>query len=576
MEVNIKKMKSKFIPVLFSACALIFLLEALFLSYNKFFTIDEFQYAHAAWLCAQGKIPYRDFFDHHFPLLYQMFAIFFIFSNNPLTILILRGAMFFFLILNLLALGIINTKFSREYLSSILGIVFLLSCWPFITRAIEIRPDGVAFSLFISCLAILYLHKNKLNLPPLRKFFYPFAAGIVLALAVWSSQKVLVYGSPIAFFLLVDLIGFHKKKREVNLTGNPYVFLLGSGVIVLLLLWFLLLTGSLELMLYWCISFPMEMQDGFHGFSWAKYFFPGFSWFFWAVPLFLIGWFFSLVKLNKKWSPIELLLLWLPFSTFISYVIQAAPYDYSLIPFYAIGALYAGRGGGVIIEKLSVSYKLPKLLKITSLVIFVAVLAGAVLLNIRFFARFNEDNNHYQLKVLTRINELSNDNEVFFDNTGNFVSRRHAYYFYYNCQFMRDNWQDKYTKEIPQAIFASQCTWLFEDYRASELPKTVIAFITGHFVRYSPDLWVWGKKIKGKGEFLAVKEGDYFLYPLDIFKESEIRIGSRKIDSTIFKMKKGNYQVLSNGDKEFYIIYLPANRQPFKPDNSPAVSTFVR
>ena len=42
----------------------------LFKSYALHGFRDEFQYAHAAWLVSKGAVPYRDFFDHHFPLLY--------------------------------------------------------------------------------------------------------------------------------------------------------------------------------------------------------------------------------------------------------------------------------------------------------------------------------------------------------------------------------------------------------------------------------------------------------------------------------------------------------------------------
>ena len=43
-------------------------------SQSRFFTIDEYQYGHATWLVAQGQLPYRDFFEHHFPLSYVLHA----------------------------------------------------------------------------------------------------------------------------------------------------------------------------------------------------------------------------------------------------------------------------------------------------------------------------------------------------------------------------------------------------------------------------------------------------------------------------------------------------------------------
>lgn len=576
MASKLKTITLHIISAIFWACALVFLLVTLFLSFNKFFTIDEFQYAHAAWLCAHGMVPYRDFFDHHFPFLYQIFSVFFIFSNNPLTILYLRAGMILFLILDFCAIWLINSKYSRNYLSSLLGIVFLLCCWPFITRALEIRPDSMAFALFFCSLAVVCFHKKEINIPPFKRFCHPFTAGMILALAVWSSQKVLVYGAPIALFLLVDFISYHQKKRGNSLFGNPYHFLNGSMLVGFIILGYLFLTRSLVTMWFWCIMFPMEMQAGFQGFSWAKHFFPGFGWYFWVIPLFLVGWISSLIRLKKEWVPIEVLLLTLPFFAFLSYIIQVAPYDYSLIPFYAVFALYAGRGGGFIIEKLVKSTQLPNLIRFSALVCFIISIMIAVLLNLQTFARFMEDNNASQLQVLKQISTLTEEDEVFFDNTGNFVSRPHAYYFYYNFPFMREDWQIKFTKEIPEAVFDSKCTWLFEDDRSAELPEPVISFLLAHFVRYSPELWVWGRKFYGKGTFKAIKNGKYFIYPEDVLEGNDIRLGDKKIKKQIFSLAEGYYRVSSKVNKEFYIIYLPADGKTFKPDKDDTISTFVR
>ena len=64
------------------------------LSSRKMYSIDEFQYAHAAWLVAQGQVPYLDFFDHHFPFLYQLLGGIFVFGEpEPIDIAWLRVGM---------------------------------------------------------------------------------------------------------------------------------------------------------------------------------------------------------------------------------------------------------------------------------------------------------------------------------------------------------------------------------------------------------------------------------------------------------------------------------------------------
>ena len=42
--------------------------------FSGFQVVDEFEHLHASWLVSQGKIPYRDFFEHHHPLLWFLSA----------------------------------------------------------------------------------------------------------------------------------------------------------------------------------------------------------------------------------------------------------------------------------------------------------------------------------------------------------------------------------------------------------------------------------------------------------------------------------------------------------------------
>ena len=52
---------------LFSAAAALVLLYAFF--FSGFQIVDEFEHLHASWLVSTGKVPYKDFFEHHTRLL---------------------------------------------------------------------------------------------------------------------------------------------------------------------------------------------------------------------------------------------------------------------------------------------------------------------------------------------------------------------------------------------------------------------------------------------------------------------------------------------------------------------------
>lgn len=570
------------VKVIFVSLGVFFLVETFMLALSKFFTIDEFQYAHAAWLCAQGMVPYRDFFDHHFPFLYQLFAVIFYFGgNDPLLIIWLRGLMLLFLGMTLLGISIVNWRFSEKYNSSILSIVFLLSCWPYITRSVEIRPDGVAFALFITAIAILCIRDNAINDPPVKKCLFPFIAGLAMALAIWSSQKVVVYGFPVFIYLFYCFICEYRTKpgnKKPLLFSELLGFVCGGSAVFLVVFGYLIVTGSLGNFWNFCIVMPSQLQEHFRGFSWTVHFFPGFIGCLWAFPLFWAGIVGSIKKFRLNHDYFEILLISLPLTSFFSYFLQKAPYDYSLIPFYGTYWIFAGRGGSVIFETIENSGKLNGKLKYLISSLFVMVLVAAVMLNIRTIEKFRADNNQYQLAVLKTIKQATDEHEVFFDNTGNFVARPHAYFYYFNCKYMRENMGDQLADEILGAIKDNECAWLFLDYRMNELPVKVKRFILDNYVRYSADLLVWGREFEPghrKTSFFAVKDGSYFISTDRELPKLKLEINGQAVNSRVLNLRKGPNQVRYNSSDNFYLIYLPANGEMFRPKKT-AQSTFVR
>ena len=49
-------------------------LLTLSLSVNRAFSEDEIEHIHASWYVQNGQVPYRDFFEHHHPLLWFLLA----------------------------------------------------------------------------------------------------------------------------------------------------------------------------------------------------------------------------------------------------------------------------------------------------------------------------------------------------------------------------------------------------------------------------------------------------------------------------------------------------------------------
>ena len=63
--------------------------------FSGFQIVDEFEHLHASWLISIGQLPYRDFFEHHHPLLWYVSApIVSLFYNNVIIFYIMRGVGF--------------------------------------------------------------------------------------------------------------------------------------------------------------------------------------------------------------------------------------------------------------------------------------------------------------------------------------------------------------------------------------------------------------------------------------------------------------------------------------------------
>lgn len=71
--------------------------------FSGFQIVDEFEHLHASWLIGIGKLPYRDFFEHHHPLLWFLSApIVGIFYDDVIIFYVMRAISFCVSLLTLL------------------------------------------------------------------------------------------------------------------------------------------------------------------------------------------------------------------------------------------------------------------------------------------------------------------------------------------------------------------------------------------------------------------------------------------------------------------------------------------
>jgi hypothetical protein len=122
---------------------------------------DEFQHAHSAFLIAQGQLPYRDYFEHHPPLLHFVMAPL-IASLQPeaapaqafRTLFALRVVSWVAALFGLFAHHLLARRLVGPLGASIATLLLVSTVMVF-EKSMEIRPDTFAFALLQGALLLL-------------------------------------------------------------------------------------------------------------------------------------------------------------------------------------------------------------------------------------------------------------------------------------------------------------------------------------------------------------------------------------------------------------------------------------
>jgi hypothetical protein len=525
--------------------------QAARLALFKSFSIDEFQYAHAAWLVARGQVPYRDFFEVHLPLVYQVLApVFWLSGDSPLSLLALRAAMLLPLAGTCVAAASLNRK--QGPLAMLLAPVLLLATPPFVTLATEVRPDPLAFALFLGALALLAERPASSG--------KAFGAGALLVAAVWGSQKVLFYGGLTGLVLAGD--GVLRRGRGPGLLAAPRAFLTGAGAVLALLAAYLTATRSWAAGWQWCFAWAAEHQRHYPGFSWRAYFMPVWQEHPWLFTLAALGLASTVRNLWRqgaaRWREPDLLLAVALPATFGAYALQRAPFPYSLLPFLGILAVLAARGVmaglGAVTSPVG---------KGVGAVAVGALLGGALR---RLELRLEQAPNTRQREVLARIGTLTAPDDVAYDNSGGYVSRPHAYFYFYTDAYLRGAIGGTLAREVPEALLARGCVLHLEDLRKQGLPASLKRFLSGHYQPFDGDISLWGQRYEvppsgiAEARFLAVRADTYFIEPASALEQGTLYIDGAPVRAPVFTLGRGEHTVRYEGQAgAFHVLWLPEN-----------------
>ena len=132
---------------LFIVVALLVILYGLV--FSGFQIVDEFEHLHASWLVSEGLFPYRDFFEHHHPLIWYIFApIVSFFYNDVIVFYVVRCISFLISIVTLLYIYKISLFFTNKS-GGLVGISFYLCNIITAYNFYQFRPDNYMNLFFL-------------------------------------------------------------------------------------------------------------------------------------------------------------------------------------------------------------------------------------------------------------------------------------------------------------------------------------------------------------------------------------------------------------------------------------------
>ena len=142
--VSVREPFFKYVPscLAFAYLAVIAVFYALLTAYFPTQNGDNIEHIHSSFLVASGQVPYRDFFQHHNPLLWYLFAPFtklFAYNSTISEVACLVSLLFF--LKSLVYVYRIISEFLADKLWGLLGAVMVATPGSKI-NAIDLRPDN--------------------------------------------------------------------------------------------------------------------------------------------------------------------------------------------------------------------------------------------------------------------------------------------------------------------------------------------------------------------------------------------------------------------------------------------------
>lgn len=532
-------------PVVSGAALAVLLASALYCFHGihafgqeRFFTVDEFQTGHATWLISQGRKPYADFYEHHFPGSYALHAAFLPDEGSfPERALVLRSIVFVYLVL-LAGVLVVCVHAATRSLPVALLSGFLPLCFGFSAMSqVDYRADNFAACLFLSCLALLDANRVW------RRWGVALLAGVFAGLAVLMTQKaVFLAGGTLAILAVRDLRERTPASRWVS---HPLAVFVPIVVIVGLAVLVAGVSGMLPAAFQATIidAFRHEAAYPEESSSLGRYVFP-FLRATWptTLPILAFASYFLASRDRGFW--------WVPVVVAVAAGAMAvAQYPYNYVFLCLVLVLCAVRGFAIALDRLR--ERLPRGEAVAPLLLLLPL--ATVPNQLGFLDRASS--NEQQMNMLRKIEAYTDADDVVIDNAGGALFRDHASYYWYHGDAHQKMFADYFEKQLVRDYRESQALFWIVDFRLKKLPPAVHAFLRRFYISADRGLYTIGSVTPKTGDearsvaIHVLRAGEYHVHPAPRDGEplpgqtGRLRIGGELLTGGTVYLEPGSHVV---------------------------------
>lgn len=543
---------------------------------TRFFSIDEYQFGHATWLVSQGRIPYLEFFEHHFPLSYLLHGPFLWLPGDFAShALLLRKLVFASLAGAALVSGWCVWRVSANAFAGALAVFLPPSLGFGLMSAVDYRADGFAAFYLVAALSLAEWNRER------ARRGVAAVCGLLAFVAVGMTQKMLfvasaTFGGMLAFDLARRLLGRGGAASGTrDLLARPAVFVGAAVLPAGLLLALGAGLGALGPAFEATVLQALEHERLYGSFS---LFDKG-----WVDPFLRDTWastaavgLFALLFLVRREG-----LFWLfpVAASLLAASLLVAPYPYNFVLPCWLAGLAAVRGFANAVERAArrpgrfrswapVAYLLPLLVCADQL---------------RFVQ--GRTSNDHQLQLLSRIERFGDRHATVIDNAGGAMFSPHASYYWYSGDAHRRLFADYFEDRLVDDYRDSAALFWIRDLRSDSMPVPVRDYLRSHYVSDGSSLFALGFQVpetegfRGRARIDVVRPGVYHVHPSAPRKRPDraydLRIGGRPVVGNRIELPAGEHGLEALPWSPGYMIsLLPPSFFDFEPSPHPHTLMF--